>query len=237
MNRQEYLELVKRNINAYGVHVALVSGPPTPAFIYSIGLSPTLGYELVLAGASIYSTQELAKIVNSIAEQCLALGNLSETMTLENLGSFSFVRADVSWSKRLLLGAWDFYGSEIEAMQIVPDANFRTIDHPCMDSVFDTDQQPWCWDEVKWTYSVPQNSMVATDLDVLRGAPILEATRFEEDYWEAFSTDSAVLTEEHCRIVPLSVLLGTRGAQSLLDLEPGKAIWRSSESSEWLQWK
>ncbi len=53
-DRAKWLEKIKHNIESHGFHMYLVMGGLTPRFVYSIGLSPVIGFEIVFAGAIFY---------------------------------------------------------------------------------------------------------------------------------------------------------------------------------------
>jgi len=59
--RKQALDDIRENIVRSGYHVYLVFGGTTPRFAYTIGVSETLGFELVLAGAVFYMRDEVRK--------------------------------------------------------------------------------------------------------------------------------------------------------------------------------
>jgi len=56
---------------------------------------------------------------------------ISDKVAIEGLGEFSFLQVDHSWSKLMLLGAFEYYkDADIKAYQIVPDVSHFTFDTP-----------------------------------------------------------------------------------------------------------
>ncbi len=52
--RKAALEKIQQNISLHGHHIYVVGAGPDPRFAYTIGLSRSLGFELILAGAIFY---------------------------------------------------------------------------------------------------------------------------------------------------------------------------------------
>src|SRR5438128_635852 len=126
------LGLIQSNIAKFGHHVYLVSGGPLPRFAYTIGASATLGTEIILAGASFYSAEDVTYIINAVAANLQGQSAWSTlNLHVDSLGSFSLRKVDATWGSALMLGALDFYrASEIPAVQIVPDREHWTVDIP-----------------------------------------------------------------------------------------------------------
>jgi hypothetical protein len=75
-----------------------------------------------------------------------------------------------------------------------------------------------------------------TNLDALRGAPITEACRWEEDEWEMFAGAGPDVAEEDARLVPLGCLLASDPSlAAVVDLEVGKGLWREPGGA-WVPW-
>ena len=72
MTSHEARERIRRNIATHGHHTYLVSGAPTPRWAYTIGLSPRVGFELILAGASTFSKNEVLEIIGDLAANRLS---------------------------------------------------------------------------------------------------------------------------------------------------------------------
>ena len=75
------------------------------------------------------------------------------------------------------------------------------------------------------------------DLGTLRGLPVNEACRWEEDYWELFAGAGPDIPDEQKRIVGLGMLLASDPSLApVLDLKAGDGIWRE-DKSEWHVWE
>ena len=65
-------------------------------------------------------------------------------------------------------------------------------------------------------------SHAATDLDALRGSPVTEACRWEEDYWELFAGAGPDVPNVEKRVVGLGMLLAADPSLApILDLKVG----------------
>lgn len=235
---------IEVNIARFGWHVYVVAGGPSPRFAYTIGLYQKHKLELVLAGATSYSAQDVGVIIRTVA------GGLNVDQPLENpmdgqirvpkLGTFSLRRAHESWAKALMIGALDYFDEKyIPALQIVPDQEHRTIDVPNLGNpLAEAMDPPWQWLLSDWGYDVPERSVAMTNLDALRGGKITEAARWEPDQWELFAGSGPDVRPEDVRAVPLATLLSVDDSlRPVLDLPIGGAIWRENESgSEWHEW-
>jgi hypothetical protein len=236
--RKKALDTIRQNIAEYGFHTYGVTGGG-PHFAYTIGLSRSLGAELILAGAYFYSLDEAARIIKRIAAELRPeTTRQNMNIALGTCGSFSLDEVHTSWVKELMLGVVDFYQKDdVKAFQIVPDSDHWTIDVPRL-------SEPWnpateaIWHVYKpWKYPIPAMSVGVTDLAALRGEPITEVMRWEEDEWELFAGAGPDVPEEERRIVPLGVLLAwDRSLQAIVDLQVGgPGLWREG-SSEWHPW-
>ena len=67
-DRDAALKLIRSNIERHGYHVYLIRGGALPDFCYTIGLSPRLGAELIMAGASYYSSGQRQDVIPEISE-------------------------------------------------------------------------------------------------------------------------------------------------------------------------
>jgi hypothetical protein len=238
--RQKALNEIREHIAKYGFHTYVVTGGGYPHFGYTIGLTESLGAELILPGTYFYELDEVSRVIKSV------IGKLSPPVAWDNVsvdadswGSFSFRPVHTSWATALMLGAFDYYrGRNVEAYQIVPDESHWTIDVPDLSQPWGPTQGPgWRWLKEEWKYPVPKTSVALTDLTVLRGGKITEVMRWEEDQWEIFSGAGPDIPESERRIVPLGVLLGAD--ESLLpavDLRVETGFWRDKEETEWHPW-
>jgi hypothetical protein len=205
--RQQALERIRKNIEAHGHHVYLISGAEHPKFAYSIGLSPVHGAELLLAGGAYYSAREAGSLLTDIARVAGALRDGAVVST--SFGEFTLRRADATWSDPLMLGALDYYDEEhVPALQIVPPADARTIDVPDCGRPFDPVREPvWQCLTERWPFAISEDSTVVTNFDALRGAPVTDGLRRKEDTWELFAGADPDVPQNDVLVVPLSTLL------------------------------
>ncbi len=238
-DREAALNEIRQNIAEYGFHVYAVTGSGQPHYGYTIGLSESLGAELILAGAYFYELDEVGTVVRSIA------GRLRSPVAWEALqieaspwGAFSLRKVDRSWAETLMLGVFDYYKvNTINAYQILPDEAHWTIEIPDLARPWSPESAPaWRWSYEPWPYPIPRKSIALTNLDALRGRRITEVMRWEEDEWEIFACAGPDTTEAERRVVPLGILL--TADPSLLpavDLPIGTGFWRDADS-EWHPW-
>jgi hypothetical protein len=186
--RARALADIEQNIRRHGHHLYIVGGGCAPRFAYTIGLREALGGELVLAGATYFLVEEVQCIIDELARRVGASPGV-ERWPVFGSGSFRLAPVAPSWSKRLLLGANDYYGVEaVPAWQIVPDGEHTTVDVPDMSVELGSRFEPvWQWLDARWPHEVAGDLGVTTNLDALRGEPITELTRWEADEWEMFS--------------------------------------------------
>lgn len=233
--RRAALEEIQRNIAEHGLHLYGVTGGGTPHFAYTVGLSETLGAELILAGTYYYELDDVSNVVRSIIDNLKpGVAWERERFVVGPWGTFSFRKVDKSWRNALMLGAVDYYAPEsVNAYQIVPDREHWTIDVPDLSEPLGSEVAPgWRWIAEEWSYPVARDSMATTDLQALRGARITEAIRWEEDYWGMFSGGPDT-PESETRAIPLGVLLAfDESLLPALRLPVGGAL-RRDEGSDW----
>lgn len=233
--RIKMLRTIKNNVLQHGFHIYIVEQGVCPRVAYTIGLSESVGTELVLAGAIYYDADEVKGILRSIRESLQLTAARDSRFTVDSLGSFTLRKVHASWAKSLMLGTVDYYNAaDFDACQIVPDEEHCTIDVPNLSAPWSASSEPiWQWLHEPWQYAVSATSNVATNLEALRGARITQATRWEEDYWEMFAGSDDV-SQDDARIVPLGCLLAADPSLSpALELEIGKRIRRSVEGGDW----
>jgi hypothetical protein len=157
---------------------------------------------------------------------------------INGLGRFSLVKCHNSWCKRLALGVYDYYKTEkINLFQIVPEEDNKLLDVPDMSLEWTAENRIWKWLELDWCYSVSPRSMAITNFIALKGQPITEISRWEDNEWEMFAGAGPDVEKEDIRIVPLGTMLGLDDTIiDCLNLEIGKGIWRDSGSSAWQKW-
>jgi hypothetical protein len=176
---------------------------------------------------------DIRRIINTIATEWTPS---KASYAIDSLGRFSIRKADLSWTRRLMLGAVDYYGNtSINAWQVVPEPTYWTLDIPDMCKPWSADEEPvWQWMHVPWTHPVSSSSTAVTDLAALRGDPVSQAARWEKDEWELFAGDSSNLPEEEARIVPLGTLLAVDSSlMPVVTLPVGGALIRDSNTGEW----
>jgi len=235
--RKLALDRIKENIAQSGHHIYVVSGDATPRFAYTIGVSESIGVELILAGAVFYMKDDVVRIINDIAAQLKVQGD-REVFGVDGQGSFTLRKSHASWATEFLLGALDYYQvKEIPALQIVPDQDHWTIDVPNMSVPWSARQEPvWKWLREPWTYPVHQDSTAVTDLAALRGDRITEGYRWEEDEWELFAGAGPDVAKDKMRVVALGTLLAADPSlEAVVSLAIGTGLWRD-ETSEWHPW-
>lgn len=236
--RKRALESIRQNIAEYGFHMYGVTGGG-PHFAYTIGLSSSLGAELILAGAYFYSLDEVSGIIKRIAAELTPQTTWEEmNVDLGTCGSFSLNEVHKSWVKELMLGAVDFYQTnDVKAFQIVPDADHWTVDVPHLSKPRNSATEAIWQVYNPWTYPIAAKSVGLTDLAALRGEPVGEVMRWEEDEWELFSGAGPDVPEEGRRVVPLGVLLASDPSLEPIVRLPvgGPGLWREGRS-EWHPW-
>jgi hypothetical protein len=235
--RKRALGDIRENIARSGQHVYVVAGDTTPRFAYTIGVSESVGVELILAGAIFYMKDDVVKIINDVAEQARAQRD-REVFEVTGQGSFTLRKAHVSWATEFMLGALDYYQvREIPALQIVPDQDHWTIDVPNMSVPWSASQEPvWKWLREPWAYPVRQDSTAVTDLAALRGSRITEACRWEDGAWELFTGAGPDVARDEIRVVALGTLLAVDPSlEPVVSLTVGTGLWRD-DGSEWQPW-
>src|SRR5215831_1075095 len=105
--RQAALDLIREHIARSGHHIYVVSGGEIPRFAYTIGVSESIGAELVLAGASFYSNDDVVAILNEIVAQ-VKRDRRALKFEVAGAGSFTLRKAHASWATSLMRGALDY---------------------------------------------------------------------------------------------------------------------------------
>lgn len=226
-------ELIANNIMRHGYHVYVVSGGAVPRWVYTIGLSQSLGYELVLAGGGALLKDSVLGLISALSSG----GEWQRTQTFaDECGQFAISPVCEAWKADLLAGANDYYSRKVDAVQIVPLGALATIDVP--DLAFEYTRgtpSAWRWLFEPWPYpNVPKNSEAMVDAHVLHGVPATEAARWEEDYWEVFSSRVEQVAKEDARLIPLGALIGSDPSLEVFSsLSVGQAIQRGSNGEGW----
>src|SRR6267378_4238524 len=238
--RKAALAQIREHIARKGHHVYVVLGSVMPRYAYTIGASESMGAELVLAGASFYSNDEVVEIINDIAAQ-LKRDRAALRFEVAGQGSFTLRKAHPSWVTRFARGALDYYQvSEIPALQLVPDEAHWTKDVPDLSAPWSPTTEPiWRWLNEPCPYPVFKQAVAATNLAALRGERITEATRWEEDEWELFAGAGPDVTKDDLRVVALGVLIAMdESLAPVMNLLIEEGLWRDPDpNSEWQPWR
>ena len=211
-----------------------------PRFAYTIGVSESMGVELILAGAIFYMKDEVVKIINDIVPQFSEQRD-RKVFKVAGCGAFTLRQADSSWATQFMLGAFDYYQKrDIPALQVVPDEAHWTVDVPDMSVPWSATREPvWRWLREPWTYPVPKESTVATNLAALRGERVTEVMRWEKDAWEIFAGAGSDVSDAEMRVVSLGSLVATdESLVPAVHLAIGEGLWRDPDpDSQWHPWR
>lgn len=236
MTNKEFLQIIRTNVDEIGYHLTLVNGGQHPDFSYSIGLTEKLGFELIIAGGGFISIKEnelvFDYIFNKLQSGCL----VESKFFLSEKNTYYLTKVDLSWCKKLMLGVYDYYNlDEIVAYQITPVD--KTMDTPLMSEAMDPNDSIWKWLDENLDIDTPKNSYIITDIDSLKGKPIIELTRWGEHVWEMFSQPGPDVRENDIRIVPLGTILGIDATLEVITtLAVGQGLWRDNKYSNWQAW-
>lgn len=235
-----FLGLVKSNIAQYGFHITSVQSSTNPRYAYTIGLTSLIGFELTFAGGIYFLLDDLTVIISEIADQLREkITSRAKKINVTGFGRFSLRSVDNSWSEYMTLGVFDFYKSKsAKIYQIIPEKKWFTGDIPDMSVPFDSKKEPvWRWFVDKWSYPVPETSLVVTNFQSLQGKAITEVMRWEPDQWEMFTEAATAIEPSDVRIVPLALMIGIdKSLSKAIKLKIGKGIWRESIEAKWQPW-
>ena len=239
------IEEIRANIEKSGRHVTCVLGDESPRYLYTIGLSAKVGFELVLAGQAQIPSKVGAALLNAISRE-LEGGKSVKKLSLDfrKLGRFTLSPTESSWTKHMVLGALDYYDrDEIKVMQVLPEPDRATIDIPPMSEPFSPEKhRVWQWLEGGWPHQVPSDSVAITNLDALQGYAISELVRWEDTEWEMFSGPGPEVSQDEFVKVPLATLLAfDKSLEAALDLDIGAGLYRefdeNGQEKPWQVWK
>ncbi|MFC3157162.1 DUF4262 domain-containing protein [Chryseobacterium arachidis] len=133
MDRNQYIENIKKVISTSGYYLTSVIPCPQPGFVYTIGLINSLKFELVFCGTANYDLPELQEIVDKVQEMLSQGLTIDQNFNIENFGNFTLRQTDASWNEKILLGVFDIFDlTEITAYQIVPEEKNKLLDIPDM---------------------------------------------------------------------------------------------------------
>jgi hypothetical protein len=238
-SREAALAAIRFNIERYGHHTYVIVAGKHPRFVYTIGLSPALGFELLFAGGADYYNSEAVEVVNVIAKRIPANG-VTQVTPLGDLGSFHFREVHPSWANELMLGALDYFGiKNIVARQIVPDEAHWTIDVPDASVEWNPQSEPaWKCMHEPWSLPFSPDCTVTTDLAALRGGRITEAFRRSEHHWDLFAETSRDPVSESKRDVKLATLfLADSSLLPVATLDVGAGLRRPTADAPWASWQ
>lgn len=241
MDKSKAYELISHNIEKFGFHIYLVNGGAAPRFIYTIGLSKKVGFELAFVGGYFFEDSQAVNILEAVANSALN-GTLDAVagFRTKNHGHFRLQAIHSTWITQLFLGMVDFFSDDIpRCYQLLPEEIYSTIDVPDMRKPYGEETHPiWKWLKREWPHSIASESQAVTDLRALKGDLVTEATRWEESEWELFAGAGDEQRQEDLRKVPVSVLLAFDSSlEPVLDLKIGEGLWRDSSSGPWHEWK
>ncbi|HVF03225.1 MAG TPA: DUF4262 domain-containing protein [Frankiaceae bacterium] len=242
-DRRAALARIRSSIESSGHYAYLVAGGPNPPFLYTIGLTETYGAEILIAGGGELAASDanpmIAGVVAELARAPRERWPELEIRAVDKWGVATLSPVDATWSRLLLLGAYDYYdAAHIEAWQVVPDPEHRTLDVPRMDRPWRPDANPaWRWLAHQWEYEVPPSSMAMTNISALRGAVVTEVSRWEDDYWEMFAGPGPDVAEGDSRLVPLGTMLAIDPSLEVATTLPvSGGVRRDAEDRQWRAW-
>ena len=193
---------------------------------------------MIFAGGEYYSADDIKEIIRKVRDGLESNANWKK-LDIPSLGSFSFSKVHATWSKLLMLGAYDYFKvNEVDAWQILPNDEYRTLDIPDLSTEFNETSEPvWKWLVTQWDYAVPKDSTVVTNLASLKGEKVTEVMRWEESEWEMFVGAGPDVPKEEMRVVSLGTLLGIDQTLSpSINLSVGKGLWRDPVKLVWNDW-
>lgn len=136
----------------------------------------------------------------------------------------------------MLFGLDDYYdGASKQVLQIVPDKKHFSIDIPDMSVRFSEKREPiWQWLVVDWQFPFPDDSVVVTDMDAMRGKPILEVLRVGETEWQMFHDIRDSYDDEDVQIIPLGTLIAHDPTLlATMNITIDECMSRESEDDDW----
>lgn len=234
------IQEIESNIQKFGHHVYLILGGSSPRYSYTIGNHGRFGYELIFAGGTYYSGDEVHQVLNAVTQRFLeGTCSIDAQIIVGDLGLFTLVEVESSWSSKMVLGALEYYRIDtLKCLQVLPEEKFWTIDIPDLTRKLDVVEQPvWKWFSDGWPFPVSPGAIVTTNLDALRGYMVTEAARWEPELWELFSGSGPDVAFEEIRCVPLATLIAfDPSLEVVVNLAIEEAIWRDPDENLWHKW-
>lgn len=238
MNRSEYLQNIKDIIIEKSYYTSCVLAEQQPSFSYTIGLTSKKGFELVFCGGANYDLDDFETIIDKVFELNGDNIILDKYFEIEGYGKFKLHLTDESWNKKILLGVYDLFNlNSIIAYQIIPEEKNKLLDVPDMSLKWNEKDPIWRWLDDEWTYPIPLDSTIITNIKALKGESITEITRWEANEWEMFAGAGPDVEQEEIRVVPFGTLLGIDSSIEIaVNLEVKKGLWRENGDSKWNEW-
>lgn len=239
--RLRALAEIRSHIDNAGFHIYVVGMETLPKYGYTIGLTESpVGAELVLAGAARFTIDEVSDALSDLGDATRD-GALDPSGSYDatHLGKVRFREAHESWVERLLLGAVDYYGSRpVRAYQVLLGSELTTLDVPDLSREWDpTAERVWRWLDLAWSYPIPKETAVVTNLRALYGHPITEVCHWEDDEWELVAAHDEPIEKRDLIVVPFATLLALDPSlEQVLSLPAGKAVRRDDPSAAWSAW-
>jgi hypothetical protein len=228
-DRSAALTKIRSNIERFGHHVyCICGGSPQPRFAYTIGVSERVGAELIFAGGSWYSNEEVVTLLNEVAEAARN-GDRPGATIRTDVAEVRLSTVDDSWGDEFLLGALDYYDRDhMPAWQILPARRFHTVDVPDLSRPFDAAREPvWKCLKDESASTIDVNARVVTNLAALRGEPVTEGLRRRDLDWELFANADPDVPQDAAIVVPLTTLLFHDESLSVfLDVAVGEGLRR-----------
>ncbi len=242
---KQALQNIEGIISKYGFFRYYVMADTTPRFSYTIGLTESIGFELIVGGMMYFETNEALEVVFNAIIEALRKDNKTKNFNLNELGTFTLAKVHNSWISKMMLGAIDYYGREdIQAFQILPtDVEITTKDIPDMTKKWSSNNLIWKYLDKNqlWKYEIPKNSTAITNLDALKGARLTEYFRYELNQWEIFAGNGAKEPQESLRIVPLCTLIGIdKSIEKFIHDPIGKGKFKDASDQHndtWYAWE
>lgn len=227
---------VSRTVAKHGFQLTAVGPSAVPKYVYTIGLAESFGFEFLLAGAALLSVAEITKILTQLSQSVLTNVNGSIDELPSQVSSLGEVHP--SWSDQLMLGATSFHHRAVPALQPILVSSLETIDIPVASEPYSEESAPvWKWLTKEWDLAIAKSTMVMTNREALKGEPIVEVSRWDDDAWELMADSDEKPTMENCRAVPLATLLGFDSSlHGVLALPAGRSLRRESRALPWRAW-
>ncbi|MFF5124014.1 DUF4262 domain-containing protein [Dactylosporangium aurantiacum] len=238
-DRRQRLDRMHADIATHGLSVTLVAGGALPRYAYTVGLKDVTGSELIMCGAYQYTSAQVHQIINAVGS-ALRADPATTSLVVGAAGVFRLRPVHSSWSRPLALGAQDFFGTDdVRCSQVVPDLDHMTDDVPDMTVEWAADREPaWQWIHRPWDLPVARTAVVTTNLPALRGTPVTELARWEDDEWEMFAGNGPDVIAEDVRVVPFGTMVGLDPSlTAAAGVRIGEGLWRDGPGSAWHPWR